>query len=262
MGGIFVSYRRDDSQGFAGRLADDLEELFGAEQVFRDVEIPVGLDFTEVLHRAVAGCDALLVVIGRHWQGTAASGVRSRLFEPGDWVRTEIEAALAQRKLLVPVLVGGAAMPRAEQLPDSIAALARRQAYVISDRDWQHGLQQLAAELRRRLPALAAKGEEATVAASDSPAQVLRELGDRVLDEVLRQRQAPGTARPARRRLLGWVGRLLRPLKRLAGTVVVIAGLYLALRLFGDGEVQRGLDRLESQLQAAGVRLSEYWRGR
>lgn len=261
MAGIFVSYRRDDSQGFAGRLADDLLELFGPELVFRDVEIPVGLDFSEVLHRAVAGCDALLVVIGRQWQGVAASGAGSRLFEPGDWVRTEIEAALQQRKLIVPVLVGGAAMPRAEQLPDSIASLARRQAFVMTDRDWEHQLQQLAAELRRRLPTLDAAALQPPAGDPDSPARVLRDLGDRVLDEILRQRPAPGSVL-RRRRAAGWGGRLLRPLRRLLGTALVLAGVYVALRLFGDSGVQQGLDRLEAQLQSAGARLNAYWNSR
>mgnify|MGYP001823001046 FL=1 len=63
MAGVFVSYRRDDSQGFAGRLADDLSEILGAQWVFRDIEIPVGSDFTEVLHTSIAASDALLVVI-------------------------------------------------------------------------------------------------------------------------------------------------------------------------------------------------------
>lgn len=257
MAGIFVSYRRDDSQGFAGRLADDLVELFGPELVFRDVEIPVGLDFSEVLHRAVAGCDALLVVIGRQWQGVAGTAGRSRLFEPGDWVRTEIEAALQQRKLIVPVLVGGTAMPRAEQLPDSIASLARRQAFVMTDRDWEHQLQQLAAELRRRLPTLGTAAARPRAGQSDSPAQVLRDLGDRVLDEILRQRPVPGAERQ-RGRAAAWGRRL----QRLLGMAVVLAGLYFALRLFGDSGVQQGLDRLEAELQSAGARLSAYWNSR
>ncbi len=84
MAGIFVSYRRDDSQGFAGRLADDLTDRLGPDQVFRDMEIPAGADFTDVLHRAVAACDILLVVIGRHWAAESDTGPGLRLFEPTD----------------------------------------------------------------------------------------------------------------------------------------------------------------------------------
>ena len=61
MAGVFVSYRRDDSQGFAGRLSDDLGDILGEDRVFRDIEIPVGSDFTDVLHRAIAASDLLLV---------------------------------------------------------------------------------------------------------------------------------------------------------------------------------------------------------
>ena len=108
MTGIFVSYRRDDSQGFAGRLTDDLSDMLGSDSVFRDIEIPFGSDFTDILHRAIAASDILLVVIGRHWAADSDQGYESRLFEPADWVRIEIEAALAQGKQVVPVRVGGA----------------------------------------------------------------------------------------------------------------------------------------------------------
>ena len=96
MTGIFVSYRRDDSQGFAGRLTDDLSDMLGPDAVFRDIEIPFGSDFTDILHRAIAASDILLVVIGRHWAADSDQGYESRLFEPVDWVRIEIEAAFAQ----------------------------------------------------------------------------------------------------------------------------------------------------------------------
>ena len=128
MAGLFISYRRDDSQGFAGRLAYSLSGCFGPDLVFSDIEIPFGSDFGEVLHRAVAASDALLVVIGRRWAAEAAAGERSRLFEPDDWVRTEVEAALTQGKVVIPVLVGGAAMPAPPQLPASIQRLTHLQA--------------------------------------------------------------------------------------------------------------------------------------
>ncbi|MDX2456086.1 MAG: toll/interleukin-1 receptor domain-containing protein [Gammaproteobacteria bacterium] len=123
MAGIFISYRRDDSQGFAGRLADDLNEILGPDRVFRDIEIPVGSDFTDVLHRAIAASNILLVVIGRHWAADSDQGFGTRLFEPTDWVRTEIEAAFSQGKQVVPILVGGAGMPGPGSLPKSIERL-------------------------------------------------------------------------------------------------------------------------------------------
>ncbi|MGB5452956.1 MAG: toll/interleukin-1 receptor domain-containing protein, partial [Sedimenticolaceae bacterium] len=144
MAGIFVSYRRDDSQGFAGRLADDLIEVLGRDRVFRDIEIPIGSDFTDVLQRAISASDALLVVIGRHWAAGSEKGYESRLFEPTDWVRTEIEAAFAQGKQVIPVLVGGATMPPPASLPESIQRLTRMQAASMSDRHWDTEIRELA----------------------------------------------------------------------------------------------------------------------
>jgi hypothetical protein len=258
MPGVFVSYRRDDSQGFAGRLADDLDQLLGADQVFRDVEIPVGSDFSDVLYRAIAGCDLLLVVIGRRWAGVSADGGRSRLFEANDWVRTEIEAAFAQSKQVVPVLVGGAAMPAAQDLPPSIARLAMLQAATLGDRHWDAEVRDLAARLRELVPALRERHPDP---AGDSPAQALRELGERVLAQVAasHSRGQPPPASPP-----GFAWRLLsatgRRLGRLLGGVVTLALVYAGLRLFGDGEILAMLDAFEARLRIGWERLLR-WSG-
>jgi len=66
MAGIFIGYRRDDSAGHARALFDRLRAHFGAELVFMDVtDIEPGMDFTEVLDKAIGSCDVLLAVIGR-----------------------------------------------------------------------------------------------------------------------------------------------------------------------------------------------------
>ena len=40
---IFISYRRDDTAGYAGRIHDRLEREFGADLLFMDVDtIPLG----------------------------------------------------------------------------------------------------------------------------------------------------------------------------------------------------------------------------
>ena len=62
---VFLSYRREDSAGHAGRLADHLLDRFGAGAVFMDVEsIEAGVDFTQAIERAISDSDAVLVVIG------------------------------------------------------------------------------------------------------------------------------------------------------------------------------------------------------
>lgn len=131
-GGIFVSYRRDDAAYPAGWLVDRLVGRFGASRVFKDVDsIQLGDDFVEDIMAAVGSCVVLLAVIGVGWLTATGEDGRRRLNDPGDFVRLEIEAALARDVRVIPVLVNGAPMPRAADLPASLEGLARRQALVL-----------------------------------------------------------------------------------------------------------------------------------
>ncbi len=155
MAQIFLSYRRDDSAGFAGRLADALELEFGAGSVFRDVDdIRPGEDFIHAIESHIQQVGAVLVMIGPHWLANGADQQR-RLDEPGDFVRLEIEAALASGKPVIPLLVGGATMPSTAVLGEAITGLARRHAVVLSDSNWRGDVQRLVASLRLLLPSVA-----------------------------------------------------------------------------------------------------------
>ena len=128
-GKIFINYRRDDSIGMAGRLHDRLAQTFGHGNLFIDVDnIPVGVDFVAHLNSQVAGCNVLLVVIGPNWLNAKDESGRRRLDDPDDFVAIEIAAALTRDIRVIPVLVDGARMPKASELPDSLKPLARRQA--------------------------------------------------------------------------------------------------------------------------------------
>ena len=95
MSGIFISYRRNDSQGSTGRLADALKARFSESEIFRDVDdIEDGVDFVETIDRALASCVALLAVIGPRWISIIDNKGRRRLDDPNDVTRTEIAAAL------------------------------------------------------------------------------------------------------------------------------------------------------------------------
>ena len=134
MARVFLSYRRDDSSGHAGRLYDRLCQHFGRDNLFMDVDtIALGLDFVEVIQDAVGSCDVLLAVIGRQWLSSTDSLGNRRLDNPEDFVRLEITTALERRIRVIPVLVGGASMPRSTELPDVLQPLARRQALVVGD---------------------------------------------------------------------------------------------------------------------------------
>ena len=121
---VIVSYRRSDSQWITGRILDRLQKSLGKNEVFVDIDsIPFGTDFRDHLRQVLAQCDALLAVIGPNWLAADESG-RARLFDPTDWVRIEIETALAQGTPVVPVLIDGAPMPKVSDLPESMEAFA------------------------------------------------------------------------------------------------------------------------------------------
>lgn len=134
--GILVSYRRDDSAPYAGRLADRLREHFGRDNVFVNIDtIRPGEDFVERIDQSIAACDVLVAVIGRSWLGAADSEGRRRLDRNDDFVQMEIAKALERSIRVIPALVGDVAMPEAAQLPRDLVALTRRQAIEISDTD-------------------------------------------------------------------------------------------------------------------------------
>jgi WD40 repeat protein len=132
-GRIFISYRREETAYPAGWLYDRLAEHYGTSQIFKDVDsIELGDDFVEVITRAVGSCDVLLALIGDRWLSVTDAQGRRRLDNPDDFVRLEVQAALARRIRVIPILVEGARMPRADELPDSLASLVRRQALELS----------------------------------------------------------------------------------------------------------------------------------
>lgn len=148
---IFVSYRRDDAAGHAGRLDDALLEHFQREQIFMDIDaIEPGLDFVESIERALSQCDVLLVLIGPRWLGPQGSAGRRRLDDPADFVRLEVQSALARTDLrVVPVLIQGAEMPTSADLPPELQPLVRRNALEVSDTRWQYDISQLIELLKR-----------------------------------------------------------------------------------------------------------------
>src|SRR5262249_49015418 len=136
----------------AGWLFDQLAEHFGRDQVFKDVDsIDLGDDFVDAINNAVGSCAVLLALIGQQWLTLEGHDGRLRLDNPGDFVRLEIEAALARNIPIIPILVGKAGMPQADELPPSLAMLARRQALELSPTMFGAGVQRLLRVLERVL---------------------------------------------------------------------------------------------------------------
>jgi hypothetical protein len=146
---IFVSYRRGDTAGYAGRLADDLDEHFGENVVFHDIDsIAPGTDFVEATQQAIGSAEVLLAVIGRSW--LTATNFK-RLQDPQDYVRMEILTALNRNTRVIPVLVEGASMPSAKQLPEELAPLTHRNAFELHANSWGNDVQRLITTLEQQL---------------------------------------------------------------------------------------------------------------
>lgn len=151
---VFLSYRRDDAAGHAGRLTDALEAVLGDDAVFQDVEaIAPGKDFIAEIDAALARSQALLVVIGPRWLDARDAGGERRLDDPQDFVRLEITRALERGIRVLPVLVGGAKMPGLADLPAVLQPLARLQAFELSDARWSYDTDRILSALGAKRPA-------------------------------------------------------------------------------------------------------------
>jgi hypothetical protein len=147
---VFISYRREDTSGYAGRLYDQISAHFGAEHVFMDVTtIEPGSDFVEVIEQRVGACDALIALIGKNWLTSKDEQNRVRLGRSGDFVSVEITAALKRNVEVVLLLVGGAKMPLQQELPESLQLLARHQAVEVSDAHFTRDVADLIQSLER-----------------------------------------------------------------------------------------------------------------
>lgn len=139
---VFISYRRSDSNDVTGRIYDFLTDHFGREVVFKDVDsIPLGIDFRTYLNETVGQCQVLIAVIGPTW----LTVLQERLSKPTmDWVRAEIEMVLKRGIPVVPLLVGGARLPSAADLPEGLEDLAHRNAaQARTDPDFKHDMYRL-----------------------------------------------------------------------------------------------------------------------
>ena len=151
VGKVFISYRRNGSEGEAGRLAADLEREFGEESVFIDVNaIEPGLDFRGKIQRQIAGCNVLIAIIGPNWAPPKVeAGAGTKRGGRTDYVHLEISWALKRRLRVIPVLVRGACMPGARALPEELKRLAVRNAVELRHAHWNSDLQLLMSALRK-----------------------------------------------------------------------------------------------------------------
>lgn len=150
--GIFISYRRSDSAGYAGRLYDYLKDYFGEERIFFDVDtIKPGIDFEQKIKTELDNSDVVLALIGNQWLDIKDTTGNRRLDDPRDYVRLELETALAKDMAVIPVVLQGAPIPSGDELPESLYELSRRNAIKLSDEHWSSDLRILTANLKNAL---------------------------------------------------------------------------------------------------------------
>ncbi len=199
MRAIFISYRRSDSQGEAGRLFHDLVTQFGEDKVFMDVSaIDAGSDFRKAIEESVAGCGVLLAIIGPEWVNATDAQGAGRLDDTMDFVRLEISYALRRDIPVVPVLVRGARMPRRDQLPEDLADLIYRHGLELTHPRWRSDVQLLIKALRPLVGDVAqpAAGETASLSGetrmpgAPAPAQRMAGVTSLPIDPVTVQRIA------------------------------------------------------------------------
>ncbi|MEM9920347.1 MAG: TIR domain-containing protein [Bacteroidota bacterium] len=160
---IFISYRRDDSGGVAGRLQDYLEDAFGKENVFKDIaDIPPGADFREVIGSEIMQAKVVLIVIGKHYTKLQDAQGHIRLMKESDYVRIEAATAVTFRdkKIVIPVLVNGARMPSQDELPESLKELPFLNGLSLTNANWRTDVKKLIDYIESRLKIRARKMAE------------------------------------------------------------------------------------------------------
>jgi TIR domain len=151
---VFISYRREDSAAYAGRIQDRLAREFDRDLLFIDVDgIPLGANFSNILREEIAKCGVLLAVIGRDWLDVRDEAGTRRLDHPTDFVRIEIATALQREIPVIPILLDGTSVPKADQLPEDLKELALRHGLNVRHPSFHADLDKLIWELKRQVGA-------------------------------------------------------------------------------------------------------------
>ena len=247
MSRIFISYRREDSDIWAGRLADELRKHFSAEQVFQDIaSIDPGADFPTVLEEALATAAVMLVVIGPRWLSATDKNGRKRLESPADFVHQEVAESLRSPAVRVfPLLVNGAAMPAEEELPDPLKPLARRNAIELTVRHWASDVAQLVQTLKRSPGVAATRAGDESASRGPEYEEQRRETAKAAPESRLHT-ASPSTSASSPQRGRKWVA-LLAALV----AMVVLGGGWLAYQRSQENERQRAEQVAAEQRAAA-----------
>jgi hypothetical protein len=207
---VFISYRRADSAGYSGRVMDRLDRELGRDLVFMDVDaIPLGTNFSKVLHEQVAKCGVLLAMIGPNWLDARDEHGNRRLDSPNDFVRIEIGAALQRSIPVIPLLLDGAKIPKADELPEDLKELALRNGMEIRHASFQDDMNRLIRGLKQEGVDLTGGDTSEFLTKADAARSDLKATDG--LWGFLRDK--------SNQQVLGWLG---------GGLVVAVTGLWAA----------------------------------
>ena len=265
-GGIFISYRRDDTSAEARNIRQHLSRAFRRRRIFIDVEaIPKGRDFLVVLEQDLKQSEVMLAVIGPSWLTVTNETGEPRLSAPDDVVRLEIATALARDIAVIPVLVRGARMPKAAELPDDLKPLARRNGSIITHENFPRDMDGLVQDMRGLLSPRRSwvRLAPAAAAAAVVVAVVLLQL---LRPETLPWRSTPGDFRRPGARLSLPLNRSLTieeerrldagdtfaECKECPQMIVVPAGQFR----MGSPDAEAGHDRAEGPVQTVTIERS------
>jgi hypothetical protein len=248
MRAIFISYRRNDAEGEAGRLFDDLVREFGDQSVFMDVStIEAGRDFRKAIDESVGSCGVLLSMIGTNWLDAKNEAAERRLDDPADFVRLETASALKRDIPVIPVLVRGAKMPTAGQLPDDLKELAYRNAVELTHARWNSDVQLLIKALR---PFVSTEGESQAAGPVRSGSATVSVPGSRTQQSPKSHEASPFSKGPLMLKvLLGLLG--------LAALVAIIRYMTLPSGVAVPDLSGSTRDDAAAKLEAAGLAVGK-----
>jgi hypothetical protein len=198
MSSIFISYRRVGALVHARALFERLRHEFGPNEVFIDLEgVDYGLDFIDILNEQLNGCQVMLAVIDPQWATAVDKQGRRRIDREFDYVRVEIVTALGRGIRTVPVLIDGAEMPDASDLPEPLRPLTRRNALMLDFNRFDAEISRLIGVIRKILaaPSAGARGPSEGAGAQQKEAIRLRDEVERTGRETEARRLAQDSER-------------------------------------------------------------------
>lgn len=258
---IFISYRRDDAAYVTGHINDLLRKEFGHESVFTDVDnIALGVDFRKVLDESVSQCQVFLAVIGDNWLTVKDHEGNRRLEDPADFVRIEVESALKRNIPIIPLLVGRATMPKAEELPEGLKDLAFRNGTQIRPApDFNVDMDRLIKNLRRHLQTIREGAEGANSPAPKTPSPddrrkqppTAKSLHRRASDKKRNEPSGPKmlVGEDERARKQSELGIVQDPPKKRTGTLVAFVA-FIAVAAGGWYYSSQNPEQFQSLLQS------------